>query len=262
MDLAGLVDCVEAACRMRETGMRCVKYFLFLMNLLFSVAGCVLIVSGVVIGVAYTQYLDFLGNSFLSTPLFLILLGLTVFFIAFFGCCGAINEHHCCTLTYSWVLGTLFLLELGAAFMLYGHHRQVGALVADSMEEAMTNFNRPGHKGVTETWNVMQHELSCCGVDSYRDWVNTTFSSRSRSVPDSCCLADVVGCGRGILNLPPHQAALKIHGTGCLSVLSVQASHNITALAALIVGIVFLQFVGLLFSFCLANSIKKECEIV
>lgn len=28
-----------------------------------------------------------------------------------------------------------------------------------SMEAAMKNFHRQGYKGVTETWNVLQHEV-------------------------------------------------------------------------------------------------------
>ena len=29
----------------------------------------------------------------------------------------------------------------------------------DSMEAAMRNFMREGYKGVTESWNVLQHEV-------------------------------------------------------------------------------------------------------
>merc|ERR1711936_129574 len=71
----------------------------------------------------------------------------------------------------------------------------------------MRNFFRGGYKGVSETWNVVQHELECCGTQSYTDWINTTFSARE-NVPDSCCLSDVVGCGLGILNLGRHQVSL------------------------------------------------------
>ena len=108
----------------------------------------------------------------------------------------------------------------------------------------------------------------------------------SLSVPDSCCVYDVVGCGRGILGIDAHQANMKVHSVGCLEVVSHHMRDNVTTLVGLIVATLFvqvssnrpiwsswtnylfiyllylLQFVGFVFSFCLANSIKKECEIV
>ena len=52
---------------------------------------------------------------------------------------------------------------------------------------------------------IILFQLSCCGTQSYQDWMNTTFSMSSYSVPDSCCITDVVGCGRGILSIDAHQ---------------------------------------------------------
>ncbi len=38
-----------------------------------------------------SQYLDFLGDQFFNTPIFLVVVGCIIFFVAFFGCCGAIK---------------------------------------------------------------------------------------------------------------------------------------------------------------------------
>ena len=74
---------------------------------------------------AYSKYLDFLGHSFYSIPVFLIIIGLITASISFCGCCGAINEHHGLTSSYSWILGTLFLIELGIGIIVYNLHDQV-----------------------------------------------------------------------------------------------------------------------------------------
>ena len=105
----------------------------------------------------------------------------------------------------------------------------------------------------------MSSQLGCCGTQSYRDWVNTTFSLASHSVPDSCCLSDIVGCGRGILSIDAHQvffgkypcvyvllylclkASMKIHSQGCMAVISHHMKENITMIVAIIVGILFVQ---------------------
>jgi len=37
------------------------------------------------------------------------------------------------------------------------------------------------------TWNQMQAQLKCCGVESYSDWFYSAQWPRHRFVPDSCC---------------------------------------------------------------------------
>ena len=73
------------------------------------------------------------------------------------------------------------------------------------MEKGLQNYGMGGYTGVTETWNIIQHELKCCGTQEYLDWENTTFAEESNSVPDSCCLSDVEGCGKGILAMSAEQ---------------------------------------------------------
>ena len=77
---------------------------------LFQLSGLCLIVTGGVIQGVYSQYLDFLGDQFFSTPVFLVIVGCVIFFVAFFGCCGAIKENHCMTFTFAILLGIIFLM--------------------------------------------------------------------------------------------------------------------------------------------------------
>ena len=105
-------------------------------------------------------------------------------------------------------------------------------------------------------------QLSCCGTQSYHDWLNTTFSvSNTFSVPDSCCITDIVGCGRGILSITdPHevgiqpwswfltdiltlgvQVNLKVHREGCMAVISHHLADNVTTLVAVVVATLFVQ---------------------
>ena len=60
-----------------------------------------------------------LSFQFFNTPVLLIVVGCIIFFVTFFGCCGAIKENHCMTVTFSVLLGLIFLLELGAGIAAY-----------------------------------------------------------------------------------------------------------------------------------------------
>lgn len=101
----------------------------------------------------------------------------------------------------------------------------------NNLRVGLQGFAKVGFEGVTETWNVVQHEFGCCGVTWYRDWEsvipetpgNTTWSSSpmlsSWSVPDSCCRSDVVGCGQNVVKMTTEKAFKIIHINGCYEVL-------------------------------------------
>ena len=55
--------------------------------------------------------------------------------------------------------------------------------------------------------------MKCCGAQEYLDWENTTFALETNSVPDSCCLSDVEGCGTGILAMPEDQVSVLYDGS-------------------------------------------------
>jgi len=244
-----------------EGGMKCIKYLLFAFNLIFAITGLALIITGCVIQGVYSNYLDFLGDSFFNTPVLLVVVGCIIFFVTFFGCCGAIKEHHCMTLAFSVFLSLILIIELGAGCASYAFRQQVGKIIESNMEKGLQNYAKPSYKGVTETWNIVQHELKCCGAQEYKDWENTTFSSTDNSVPDSCCLSDVEGCGKGILD--NDAAAPKIiYTAGCLDKLKAVIEGNVAALGGIGVGIAIIQFAGIIFACVLAATIRKGYETV
>lgn len=54
---------------------------------------------GIAVQSAYHDYRHFLDDEFFSVPKLLIAIGIIIFFIAFFGCCGAIKENYCMILS-------------------------------------------------------------------------------------------------------------------------------------------------------------------
>ena len=71
----------------------------------------------------------------------------------------------------------------------------MGALIETNMEAGMKNFMRSGYKGVTETWNVLQHEVKYCngGMDMF-------YSIMCRIVMIECKCSQALGkyCNGGI----------------------------------------------------------------
>lgn len=53
-----------------------VKYFMVLCNILFALAGIILIGFGAYAQIAAKDYLNFLGDNYVNTPIFVIILGM------------------------------------------------------------------------------------------------------------------------------------------------------------------------------------------
>lgn len=67
----------------------------------FQISGIAILAIGSVILISYNHYSAFVYSSYQSAPIVLIVVGVVVFIIAFFGCCGAVRENHCMVITVS-----------------------------------------------------------------------------------------------------------------------------------------------------------------
>ena len=129
--------------------------------------------------------------------------GCLIFIVTFFGCCGAIKEHYCMTMTFSLLLGLIFILEIGAgiaayvlrtevryfklqffisrtiihtnlnrmymsfSYTLIAFITQVDTIIDGNMVKSMKNYGQPGYDGVTRTWNMVQHDVSFDQYESH-----------------------------------------------------------------------------------------------
>ena len=93
-----------------------VKYFMVFFNILFILAGCVLIGFGAWSQIDAKDYLNFLGDNYVNTPIFLMIVGGVIFVVAFMGCCGAWKESKCLIYTYAFFLAVILVAQV--SFML------------------------------------------------------------------------------------------------------------------------------------------------
>jgi CD63 antigen len=86
------------------------KYLLFLFNFLIVVCGIVLIAIGAIILVNENKGIESFTD--FSVGGFAIAVGVIIFLIAFFGCCGAIKENSCLLTSYAVILIVLLILQI------------------------------------------------------------------------------------------------------------------------------------------------------
>jgi len=64
-------------------------------------SGILLLILGLSIHNVYNQYEQFLTEHYFTVPSLLIIVGLIVLTVSFFGCCGTLKESNCMMFTVS-----------------------------------------------------------------------------------------------------------------------------------------------------------------
>lgn len=241
------------------------KYIVFLFNFAFFATGCILIGIGAYVQIQMKNYFDFLGNPFLNSSVIFIIIGCIILVVAFFGCCGACTENACMLYTYSTLMALILCVEIGLAVTIYIFKGDARDFVSNAMQKGMQNYDTAAqseHAGVTETWNIVQADFHCCGVESYKDWGNVTFGQSSRNVPQSCCITSVAGCGDKILTQDETTAAKTIYTNGCFKKLEGVIMDNVAAVAGVGVGIAVFQVLAVIVSCFLAANMRRKDNYV
>jgi CD63 antigen len=230
-----------------------IKYILFIFNLIMFIAGIVLIGVGVAIQTAFKSYFAFFGNEVNSAAIFLIIIGLVVIVVSFFGCCGAYKENHCMVVTFSVLLGAVFILEISAAIAAFLLRYQIENVLRDQVNKSLKIYGSDA--SVTKAWNEVQDHLECCGADNYTDWSDIPSVANTSSVPDTCCINPSPGCGTGVFKTNRYS---NIYMIGCTTALLDLGHDKIYILGGVALGIAFFQLVGVIIACCLAAALRKE----
>jgi len=154
-------------------------------NCIFALIGAVLIGFGAYAQIEAKDYLNFLGDNYVNTPIFIIILGSVIFVISFFGCCGACKESKCMMYFYGFLLFCILIAQIGSGIAAFALKGDLQTEIQKNMEKGLEYFDKDGYDGFTKTWNLVQEQVECCGVENYKDWV--TRYNTTTTVPDSCC---------------------------------------------------------------------------
>ncbi|XP_070621327.1 tetraspanin-4 isoform X2 [Erythrolamprus reginae] len=155
-------------CSMAHNCLQCIKYLMFVFNLLFWLGGCGILGVGIWLAVTQGNFAT-LSSSFpsLSAANLLIITGTFVMIIGFVGCIGAIKENKCLLLS-------------------------IDKYAQRDLKKGLHLYGTDGNIGLTNAWSIIQTDFRCCGVSNYTDWFEVYNTTR---VPDSCCLEFSENCG-------------------------------------------------------------------
>ncbi|XP_050190533.1 CD63 antigen [Myiozetetes cayanensis] len=236
-----------------EGGMKCVKFLVFFFNFIFWVCGVALIAIGIYAQVALGKALVVSSGSSAGTPVAILVLGVIIFFISFFGCCGAWKESYCMVTTFAVLLSIIFLVEIAAAIAGYVFKDKVRSVLNEGLQEAMNKYGKD--PAVTEALDELQRDFNCCGAINYTDWANIEQFQANDTVPRSCCRVNTTTC-----NVHPSPAT--VYAKGCVQSIEGWMKKNILVVAAVALGIAFFEILGIIFACCLMRGIRSGYEVM
>ncbi|XP_072927163.1 CD63 antigen isoform X2 [Hemitrygon akajei] len=211
------------------------------------ISGIALIVVGIVVQTKLNGTLHITSVAASGAPIVIIIVGVVINFVAFFGCCGAWNENYCMITTFAVLLVLIFLVEIAAAIAGYVFKDKIRDAFEKSFNQTMERYNQTTSKDI-DNW---QEQFHCCGSVNYSDW----FPQLNNTVPDSCCKHVSKDCGKNV-------DAANIYRQGCVQLINDWLKNNIVIVAGVALGIALFQLLGIIFACVLMKGIKSGYEVM
>jgi len=232
------------------------RYFLVFFNFLFLVTGIIILSVGLTIKAYLNEFETFLDDKYFYASDFLIIIGVVIFLIAFFGCCGALKENACMTLTFSTLLIVIFILEIMVGIGGFILKNKTEDYLKTTLYKTMKQYDN-NNTEVTALWDTVQKEFHCCGVTNYTDW-NTQTNTTNGYLPISCCdfqagAFNNVTCG---------SRSGGLHQLGCLQAFGDYIEGHAMSIESVGLGFGILQLLGIVLSCYLSKRIKNGYETV
>jgi len=272
-----------------DCGATCAKYVLCLFNFVFFVVGSVVLCIGVWLAVDKTSFIHLTkfsqthldqGVQELTEPTvieqgayILIAAGAFIFIISFLGYCGAIKESRVLLTAYGLFIIIIAVLQIAAIVLATFYIPQAEEKTKDFFQHTIRKYYTTKNRrdAVTLSWDFMQAELECCGVESYEDFEKATEfvkynreEGKGQIIPESCCILDdsdrakelFIAKDKNCLTTPTIQNSYM--STGCYEKVKNKLISNLTIVIGVACGVLALQILGIIFAFCLCKAIGND----
>lgn len=260
-------------------GANCVRAILLILNTCFLVIGLGFLGVGIWLVVDNTalQVLRFAIGVVTTADLvwgaavIVIVISIFVVFVAGVGFFGAMSANTCCLGTYSVILVILLILQAIAMILAGVFYSQINTKMANNLNATLQlRYGKQEFEGTTKGWNILQTEISCCGVKSSLDWSTSWWKNqteKTQNVPVQCCVlvkksfsnpqpVDPVKCQAAAYDETFPNRDLYINAKGCEQKIEDWMMSYFVIILSVVGGLFVLQ----VFIVCMACSLKSSAK--
>jgi len=173
--------------------MGCTKILLFLLNfVVFGVGVAVVTLASLVLSHT-SDFSTFFQSGAITIPIVILLFGVAVVLLGFFGCCGALRESSCLLNTYAIIVMVLVLGQLGVGIYAFVARSDFKNWATGEMANVLDQYRSikaSDKSSLSYAIDLSQHELHCCGINSWQDWTNRTLlphATFNGAITVGCC---------------------------------------------------------------------------
>lgn len=238
------------------------KFLMVFFNFIFVVCGIGLMTAGGIAQAQYHKWYSFFNGDTVSGPALVIVVGVFIFLVAFFGCCGAYQESYCMLMTYSGIVGVIMVLQFAGGIAALVEKNEIENYVTPDLKNYVEQyFSNTTSKDIKELVDQLQKDYTCCGSANFTDYKGLKPDNVTRLIPQSCCKdakvcemtdAAIKKCTPGTINKD-----CIIFEKGCQPELSDLLEFTINAAGGAAIGLAFLELIGVFFACYLARSIRS-----
>jgi len=202
-------------------------------------------------------YFELVSNTILYATVGVMVLGAIVALINFFGCYGSCTKSSKMLTTFLVLKAVVFIVEVAVVVLALVYKGEIKTFAAKVLNEGIVNYGEEGHEPITNIYDTIQHDLQCCGVNGYKDWANSTWS-KGKNVPDSCCIAELTGCGADALVSPAH---VTIDQGGCLTKFTDYITNNGVFVIGAAIILIILEILTAVLSCVVCSRTKASLTV-
>jgi len=233
-----------------EGSLKCIKFLMCVFNFIFLLLGITLLIIGIVITAQFSDYIEVIGNGFNVTPIIIILLGVIISIISFFGCYGAMRENRCMMNFFAICVIIILVVQVVCVILAFVKKGEAEQSVDGVLGGVVKNYlANPTYR---DFMDVTQRALKCCGAHGYADY-QFVFPNETR-VPDSCCDSTKPSCDTHFTADKPLIVA-DFYIQGCRMQLINYLQTRIVVVAVVAMVVCFIEILAIIFACCMARNI-------
>ncbi|CAD5121589.1 DgyrCDS10087 [Dimorphilus gyrociliatus] len=214
-----------------------------------------------------------LTNITFDPAMIIVVVGIILFTIAFFGCVGALRENTVLLILYAVLVLIIFLTELALVIAIFLYSEELENSVKGKLKKYIERYrDDPDMQDIID-W-VQMDWLGCCGIDSNKDWEHNIYFNCSSAalescgVPYSCCkdpYSSVEEKGKKLVNLQCGYGALEEttglnfeYKKGCFPTFKSWVKDNMIPIAGVGIFIAVLQILAICFACTMKSDINAQ----